>query len=201
MPFKALNTVAQRQWIVDKINEYCKVVHGKLVPSFLLSGKPLCKEGWCDVMGISPRQLSRLMKSTTGPTKIEHGNLGKKRCAPKSDEAKAWMKRYFELIGDQMPNCNQIHLPSWETQKDVYQRYVSDMQQQNIEGVVSLKTFYRLWNEDYSHVVIPEVCNVCKYTLRNVYSRTSHCGLSILGAIKHYVSCVAVIHFHPNRRT
>lgn len=25
----------------------------------------------------------------------------------------------FHLIGDKMPNNNQVHLPSWETQKDI----------------------------------------------------------------------------------
>ena len=38
------------------------------------------------------------------------------------------MERYFHLIGDKMPNSSQIHLPSWEVQKDIYARYCQDKQ-------------------------------------------------------------------------
>ena len=58
---------------------------------------------------------------------LEHRNSGKKRQNTKTEAAEAWMDRYFNLIGDRMPDKNQIHLPCWETQKDVYNRYCSDM--------------------------------------------------------------------------
>ena len=95
-----------------------------------------------------------------GQVTTEHGNKGKKRCNSKSSGAKAWMHRYFHLVGDKMPHVDQIHLPSWETQKDVFSRYESDMTQQSIPAsdIVSLSTFYRIWSEYFPQVVIPEVC-------------------------------------------
>ena len=81
------------------------------------------------------------------------------------------MDRYF-LIGDKMPHNDQVHLPSWETQKDLFVRYESDMKQQGLQesDIVSLSSF---WNEDFPHVVIPEVrlymhacgskTNLCNY--------------------------------------
>ena len=86
----------------------------------------------------------------------EHGNKGKKRQNSKTEDACAWMQRYFTLLGDFMPHTNRIHLPSWDSQKFVYARYQEDMLQGGAEAV-SLRTFYRVWSENVSHVVIPEV--------------------------------------------
>lgn len=87
---------------------------------------------------------------------VEHGN---RRSIIRSEEAITWMEQYFNLIGDHMPDKNQIHLPSWETQKSIYSRYVDDMADQGIETdeVVALSSFYRIWSTRFSHVCIPEV--------------------------------------------
>ena len=68
-------------------------------------------------------------------------------------------KVYFNLIGDKMPNTCQIHLPSWETQKVIHTHYCEDMLQQGIEQeeVAGLSLFYKIWTENFSHVVIPKV--------------------------------------------
>ena len=94
-----------------------------------------------------------------GKTVAEHGNKGRRRTNTKSESTKAWMKKYFNLVGDKMPHNSQIHLPSWETQKDVYMRYTEDMTLQSIPAtdVVSLSMFYKIWAEDFPSVVIPEV--------------------------------------------
>ena len=58
-----------------------------------------------------------------------------------------------------MPHNPQIHLPSWETQKDVYTRYAEDMKLQQLQpsDILSLSMFYKVWKDEFSHVVIPEV--------------------------------------------
>ena len=38
------------------------------------------------------------------------GNKGKTRPALKTEDAHAWMERYFNLLGDHMPHIDQIHL-------------------------------------------------------------------------------------------
>ena len=90
---------------------------------------------------------------------VEHGNKGAKRPSIRGESAKAWMTRYFNLVVDKMPHNKQIHLPSWDTQKDVYQRFREDMELQNVpaSSIVALSTFYRIWADDFPNVVIPEV--------------------------------------------
>lgn len=58
-----------------------------------------------------------------------------------------------------MPHNNQIHLPSWEIQKDVYTRYTEDVNQQQLPNsdILSLSMFYKIWKDEFSNVVMPEV--------------------------------------------
>ena len=73
----------------------------------------------------------------------------RKRESIKTSEAKTWMKRYINLIGDKMPHNGQIHLPSWETHRDIYLRHKEDMrshptgiQQVDKNYIISLGIFY-----------------------------------------------------------
>lgn len=65
---------------------------------------------------------------------MKHGNAGKKRLNTKTDAAIVWMDRYFNLIGGKMPDKDQIHLPCWENQKDIYHRYCSDLKARGSMG-------------------------------------------------------------------
>lgn len=157
----SLRSNEQRQWLMDRLVENShEVEKGKLETKYIVAGQEVCQLAWCKVTLISSKRVSSALKSASlGQVIAEHGNKGKKRMNTKSENAKAWMQRYFDLIGDRMPHNKQVHLPSWETQKDVYTRYVEDMTRQNIASteIVCLSMFYRLWNDDFPHVVIPEV--------------------------------------------
>lgn len=157
----ALSAIALRQWLVDKIMEgshYEK--DDKLETHFSIAGTEVCQTAFCQVFSLNTKKVYRAIKSVKDDNLIvEHGNKGRKRTSIKTDTARIWMDRYFNLVGDKMPNSNQIHLPSWETRKDVYARYKDDMEQQQMGkgDVISLDKFYKLWNENYSNVIIPEV--------------------------------------------
>ena len=54
------------------------------------------------------------------------------------------MERYFTLIGDKMPNTEQVHLPSWESRRDIYCRYKEDMSSQEMgSDTISLDMFLK----------------------------------------------------------
>lgn len=161
----------QRQWLMDRLHENShKKEQGKLLVKFSISGREICQMSWCRIYRISYRRLSRILKSvSSGSMVAEHGNKGRRKTNTKSDSAKAWMTKYFNLVGDKMPHNSQIHLPSWETQKDVHTRYTEDMTLQGMPAleIVSLSMFYKLWAEEFSNVVIPQV-NIyipCTFTL------------------------------------
>ena len=60
------------------------------------------------------------------------------------------------LFGDKMPHKDQVRLPSWKIQKDVYHRYVGDMTRRGIseEEVAGISVFYKVWMEEFSNVQV-----------------------------------------------
>ena len=117
-----MGSVAQRQWITDKIHESSKIsTDGELLTKYVVAGRDMCEKAFCDVHGFSTRRLCRIRKNASlGQVTVQHGYLGRKRTTCKVDEAKVWMNQYFHLIGDKQPDKVKIHLPSWETQHAIY---------------------------------------------------------------------------------
>lgn len=159
--FSMMNMVEQRKWLATKIVDNSNVLNkANWETKYIVAGKAVCKQSFCEIYGFSPKRLARLRKSVSlCDISIEHGNKGKKRMTIRGDEAKVWMEKYFNLIGDKLPDKKQIHLPSWDRQKDVYKRYKDDMMAKGIpeDQLVVLSTFYRMWRDDFSYVAIPEV--------------------------------------------
>ena len=155
-----LSPNSKRQWLFDKVSDSSRLMGGKILTTFNLAGQELCHTSFCLLYSVNSKRLYRVIKSISeGNVSCEntHGNKGKKKKNTKSETTKIWMERYFHLIGDKMPHNNQIHLPSWETHKSIYERFREDMAIKRTEEIVSLSMFYKLWHEEFSHVVIPEV--------------------------------------------
>ena len=76
---------------------------------------------------------------------------------PKSCEAIAWMQNYFSQVGDCMPDCMAVHLPSFLTNALVYSRMKEELEASGRQ-VISQSHFYNLWSKEFPHVSIPKVC-------------------------------------------
>lgn len=64
-----------------------------------------------------------------------------------------WMKAHFALIGDEEPNCQEIHIDP-VTVKDIYQDYVADChftynvdEAANAKMLASYNTFCSVWKD------------------------------------------------------
>ena len=90
----------QRQWLVDRVHENShEEEKGKLSVKFSVAGREVCQSAWCQIYVISHRRIARIVKSVShGRLVAEHGNKGKRRSNTKSETAKAWMTRYFNLL-------------------------------------------------------------------------------------------------------
>ena len=160
--FVAMTGTKQKQYLIDRIKEgscECNPKSGEVTTKYFVAGKEICGTAWAQVYGISPRTLCRMLKQLANMEEATHGNVGKKRANTKAESVSAWMDAYFNLIGDKMPDKNQIHLPSWETQKDIYSRYIGDMKDRGMseEEIAGISAFYKIWTEQFSNVVIPQV--------------------------------------------
>lgn len=156
-----LNQNERKKYLFAKLRDNTNNQTGKMEAKFFIAGKEVCSNAWSKIYSVSKRTLSRITKDISlGENQIAHGNQGKKRLNTKKESVAAWMERYFNLIGDKMPDSNQIHLPSWETQKDIHARYCQDMERRGIEReeIAGISIFYKIWTEQFSNVLIPEVC-------------------------------------------
>ena len=78
----------------------------------------------------------------------------------------AWMKYYFELVGDHAPDADAKILLEAIPKKAVYQEYRFDMECKK-QTAVSLNLFLFLWKKVYSHVAVRKFksscghCHVC----------------------------------------
>jgi len=72
-------------------------------------------------------------------------------------EAKTWMTRDFNRIGDSMPHMDQVHLPHGLTKQDIYNTMKSQLLEQGLTTVVSLSHYYSIWDSSFKKVVIPKV--------------------------------------------
>ena len=134
--FSSLGVNAKRQWLMDRIHENShETEQGILDTKYTVAGREICQLAWCKVHAVSPTRVRRMLKSVSfGQIIAEHGNKGNRRVNTKSENAKAWMQRYFHLVGDNIPK----------------------------KELVCLSMFYRIWNENFPNVVIPEVRQLIK---------------------------------------
>ena len=153
-------TTDRKKWLLAKLSSNSSELSNRVVQTkYFVAGKEICSSAWCRIFSVSRRTLQRMLKRIVDADRMEqHGNVGKKRQNTKTEGAIAWMERYFDLIGDKMPDKNQIHLPCWENQKDVYNRYCTDLEKRgNKEEILGISMFRKIWGESFANVVIPEV--------------------------------------------
>jgi hypothetical protein len=91
-----------------------------------------------------------------------------------------WMKDFFEAVGDQMPNCCEIHLEPTEM-KTVYEEYVSVMRDSG-QDTICYNSFLSMWHCCFRHVKIREYksvsgkCKTCTTLAEARRKQLSHAG-------------------------
>lgn len=157
--FKSKTSTEQRQFLLDSLvltSPTGASTSALTQESFMLYGKPVCKAAFALLLGTSERRLDRI-KSNLSSGNVAHGNRGVKRPSIKSINASAWMNEYFLLMGDHMPDSDRVHLPSFLTKREVYQKMSAALLEDGVKDIISLSTFYELKKKEYNHVIIPEV--------------------------------------------
>ncbi|XP_077869749.1 uncharacterized protein LOC144361813, partial [Saccoglossus kowalevskii] len=151
----------QKQYILQRIRENCscKIIKGTKVVSanFVIRGIPVCTKAWCNVLNISLKRFSvvlRLYKDNV--VTVRHGNLGRRHLTEKTSLCLGWMRFTFESLGDYMPHKSEVHLPPTWNKDMVYKRMVNDMLARgySTEMVVSDGHFRKIWIEQLSEFKI-----------------------------------------------
>jgi hypothetical protein len=91
-----------------------------------------------------------------------------------------WMKEYFDAVGDQMPNCCEIHLEPTEI-KSIHAEYVSEMSDSD-QSTLCYNSFLSMWHCCFRHVKIREYksvsgkCKTCTLLAEARRKQLSHAG-------------------------
>ena len=152
--FQHLGSFQQRQWVLDYLHSNSSKESKETI--FLIVGKSVCLPVWLGVLGLSKSRLYEVRKAFHDGILFVERLTSSKFHQHKSYEAIAWMRQYFNQIGDHMPDRMAIHLPSFLTHSNVYGRMKEDLESRN-KSVISCSHFYNLWTSEFSHVTIPKV--------------------------------------------
>lgn len=68
-------------------------------------------------------------------------------------KTRAWMKHFFSLVGDFIPNKNEeIHLDACFTAESIHREYVANMKVVGEESFLSYRSFNEVWDECFPNV-------------------------------------------------
>ena len=113
--------------------------------------------------------IEKMLKDTGLDKFVDHPErllVAKVPNTTRSEHLYTWMKGYFELIGDDQPALDEVHLDPID-KKDIYTEYVKETIY--IDGLkpLSKSRFENMWLDCFSHVKIREYkactgkCSVC----------------------------------------
>lgn len=154
--FQSKTVSDQNQFLMSSF----QLMSGDSSIQHIVSGKVVCRKAYMQIFKISDKRYKQNFKIfQQNPTvKVTRKSVSRKD-SMKVSEAKAWMTRYFNRIGDSMPHMDQIHLPHGLTKRDVYYMMKGQLLEQGLETVMSLSHFYSIWETSFNKVLIPEVCS------------------------------------------
>ena len=110
---------------------------------------------WQAAYGILSRSFSRVWEQ------MKSGVLQIERCisssrSRKTDLAVAWMKHFFNRVGDIMPDGVEINLPSYLNYRLLYGYMCKDLANDG-DAVICYTQFTYIMKGDFPEVLIPKV--------------------------------------------
>lgn len=156
----------------------------------------VCNTAWCKLYALSTwRAASLREKFRSGQRTYEHSSKRSSGLSASSGKALAWMRNYFRLNTESMPNSEEYHLSDTLLRKDVYEFFLRECGGRCAPSTVpSLPQFQKIWREHFPKVIIPSlkrfsVCAQCllfKTGRSNADNRVDRGGLP-----KSNLSCFA----------
>ena len=139
---------------------------------YLVGSSPVCTRAFRSIYSTSNNRIRRAkLLYAQNPNRL------KPEGRPESwmtVAVRLWLKRFFKLQCECLPNKKDRHLPDNYTKTEVFSIYVACMAVDRQDGHASFTNFLRIWRHDFTDVKIPTVnrfsqCAQCLYykTLRD----------------------------------
>ena len=148
----------KRNFVLDYLHAHTDVnCDGDLVTTFLVKGKPICKDAWLIIYDLKKDTFNRLSTQfKEGVVQVEHGHTGTKWTTQKTKDYIAWLEFFVGCVGQHQPDKKSIHLPSCFSLSLIYKQMVDENNTFKMPSV-SKSQFYRIFHRYFPHVQIPKV--------------------------------------------
>ena len=144
----------QTQYVLDYMRQH---VRGDKYILYTIAGREVCETCFRMVYGIRyGRFYVMKTKFFRGILLNEHGRLGTSKVRESTIRVVSWLRMFASKVGDRMPTCDDIHLPSCLTKADVYAIAEDDLTQGGMKSC-GMSTFYTIWRQEFPNVKIPKV--------------------------------------------
>lgn len=158
--FSSKTSHQRRQWLFDYFASHCPLNEvGTKDPnsmSFLLCGKEVCQPVWLATFSISQSRFYEVRKEFLSG-QSQAGERRSRSLSAKSQQAIAWMRSYFDRVGDKRPDKDGIYLPSCLTERSIYNYMVETLYKSNANEAVCFSQFNKLYRKYFPNVSIPKV--------------------------------------------
>uniref|UniRef100_A0A1X7TBW6 DUF7869 domain-containing protein n=1 Tax=Amphimedon queenslandica TaxID=400682 RepID=A0A1X7TBW6_AMPQE len=166
--FSCRSRMQQKQFLLDVLHaSYAESPCDSRSLKVGFNGMTFCQKAFVTLLGVSLQRFRAVRRLASSGIRIipmqHHGRF--LATTDKYQSARAWMSHYFNKIGDRMPHIQQLHLPCFLSKKMVYNMMFQDFKDDGCD-IISCSHFYKLWNKEFMHVLIPKhslfsKCDIC----------------------------------------
>ena len=152
----------QRQWILDYFRNHCpNIKHGEKDlqnMQYLLSGRSVCQPLWLAALSISTSRFYSVRNDFLKGIVTVSIEKRSRVLASKSLAAIAWMKSYFDRVGDKRPDKEGVYLPTCLTEFMIYNTMLEELHFEQDPKPICFSQFNKLFHSHFPNVSIPKVC-------------------------------------------
>ena len=150
----------QQQFLFDIIMGLAKqsASESLIIDGYVLSGKKVCQKAFSTLLNVSQKRL-RMVKKLVDP-KLFQLNTNYLDLRGKLKSLKLPLHGWKLILRELEIRClTQVHLPSFLTKNSIFDQMEEELKQQGFlqSEIISLSHFYAIWNDCYSHCIIPKV--------------------------------------------
>lgn len=157
--FSCRSRIQQKQFLLDVLHaSYAESPSNSRSLNVGFNGMMFCQKAFVALLGVSLQRFRAVRRLASSGIRViplqRHGRF--LATTDKYQSARAWMSHYFNKIGDRMPHIQQLHLPCFLSKKMVYSMMLQDFNDDGCD-IISCSHFYKLWDKEFMHVLIPKV--------------------------------------------
>ena len=134
---------------------------------YVIDGKHVCSFYYEKFFPICHQRFISIRKKVTNARRPREDPTSHFKKSPKMQFLKTWMEKFFQEVGQAMPDKEEVHLPACFTRQCIFEAYqYSVLANLTLEFLVSRSYFYETWTKEFPRVKIYRwtrfsQCDIC----------------------------------------